>query len=336
MRRLVIPLVVALSLLALPVWAAGARHQEKLRFHVVYRGQTLGKIAKRYHVTIRALCRANGLSRRTKLKLKQKLIIPARDDRDGSRARKELKQRQAARRGRRQASLSGIGEGRGRSGRSRQQRRHRYARRPRHRGYLVLHSGAGAWRGYAVRHDKLTASAERQVSRVLSYWRTGQRANINPRLIRMLAQVSDHFGGRPIRVVSGFRPYRPTQYTPHSRHNLGRAVDFSIPGVPNEVLRDYCRTLPQVGCGYYPNSSFVHMDVRRVSAYWVDLAGPGQPPHYAFVGGAEPTDADEGASDSKADAESKQARHHPRHHSRRHHHGSKKTHAASRKTSHKR
>ena len=32
--------------------------------------------------------------------------------------------------------------------------------------------------------------------------------------------------------------------------------------MPNEALRDFCRTLKNVGCGYYPNSVFVHMDVR--------------------------------------------------------------------------
>jgi hypothetical protein len=45
-------------------------------------------------------------------------------------------------------------------------------------------------------------------------------------------------------------------------------------------LRDFLRTQARVGVGYYPNSSFVHLDVRKQSAYWVDHAGPGQPPSY--------------------------------------------------------
>jgi hypothetical protein len=48
--------------------------------------------------------------------------------------------------------------------------------------------------------------------------------------------------------------------------------------VPNAALRDYLRTLPNVGVGYYPNSTHVHLDVREASAYWVDEAGPGEPP----------------------------------------------------------
>ena len=77
-----------------------------------------------------------------------------------------------------------------------------------------------------------------------------------------MAQVSDHFGGRPLHVVSGFRPYSPVQYTPHSNHNAGRAMDFSVEGVPNTAVRDFCRTFRNAGVGYYPNSTFVHLDVR--------------------------------------------------------------------------
>jgi hypothetical protein len=94
-------------------------------------------------------------------------------------------------------------------------------------------------------------------------------------------------------VVSGFRAYSPTQYTPHSNHNYGKAFDFRIRGVPNEAVRDFCRTLRNAGCGYYPNSTFVHMDVRDTKAYWVDLSRPGEPPRYEKPGSL----ADEGISD---------------------------------------
>ena len=33
----------------------------------------------------------------------------------------------------------------------------------------------------------------------------------------------------------------------------------------------------KVGVGYYPNSSFVHLDVRKDrSAFWIDYSGPGE------------------------------------------------------------
>jgi len=104
----------------------------------------------------------------------------------------------------------------------------------------------------------------------------------------MLTRVSNHFGGRPIEVISGFRPPRKEQYTARSKHNIGRAVDFRIRGVPNSAIRDFCRTLPNVGVGYYPNSTFVHLDIRDYSAYWVDFSGPGEPPRYATPSGKDP------------------------------------------------
>jgi len=35
------------------------------------------------------------------------------------------------------------------------------------------------------------------------------------------------------------RPQRRRQYTQHSKHNFGRAVDFRVLGVPNRVARDF-------------------------------------------------------------------------------------------------
>ena len=105
---------------------------------------------------------------------------------------------------------------------------------------------------------------------------------IDGRLVRQLALVSDHFGGRIVEIISGFRPVRAGQHTAHSNHNIGHAVDFRIRGVPNRTLRDFCRTLPDTGCGFYPRSVFVHMDVRSSSAYWVDWSRPGERPRYGL------------------------------------------------------
>jgi uncharacterized protein YcbK (DUF882 family) len=129
--------------------------------------------------------------------------------------------------------------------------------------------------------------------------RAGNSAhNIDPRLVALIGIVSNHFGGRKLEIVSGFRPYSPTQYTAHSNHNYGRAIDFRVEGVPNEALRDYCRTLRNVGVGYYPNSTFVHLDVRDAPAFWIDYSRPGEPPRY----NSPNANADEGTSDVPEDA----------------------------------
>jgi hypothetical protein len=56
-----------------------------------------------------------------------------------------------------------------------------------------------------------------------------------------------------------------------------------IEGARNEAVVDFCKTLADTGCGYYPNSSFVHVDVRQPGTghvTWIDASGPGEAPHY--------------------------------------------------------
>jgi hypothetical protein len=37
-----------------------------------------------------------------------------------------------------------------------------------------------------------------------------------------------------------------------------------------------------LGVGYYPNSSFVHLDIRKgAKAFWIDYSGPGEAPLYS-------------------------------------------------------
>ncbi len=140
------------------------------------------------------------------------------------------------------------------------------------------------------KHGKIPATALKAFERLMR--QGGATHPPDPRLVAVIGVVSNHFG-KPLEVVSGFRAYTPTQYTPHSNHNFGRALDFRVQGVRNEELRDFCRSLRNTGCGYYPNSTFVHVDVRDTSAYWVDLARPGEPPRYERPALA----ADEGTSD---------------------------------------
>jgi hypothetical protein len=219
-------------------------------------------------VSIDALCNANDLVRSAVLKPKQKLIIPTADDPDGSAAR-ALEQRGFLDDPNPRPSAKAASSNEWR----------RYATKPWRRGYITLRSGDKQWRGYVLGpRGTLLPAATKNISDVLASWRTGKRVDIDRGLIRLIARVSDTFGGRPIRVVSGFREH---SYVPSSRHPQGRALDFSIDGVPNEAVRDYLRTLAKVGVGYYPNSSFVHADTRDAATYWIDYSGPGEPPEIA-------------------------------------------------------
>jgi hypothetical protein len=105
---------------------------------------------------------------------------------------------------------------------------------------------------------------------------------IDPRLVERLEMVADHFRrpDQPMRIllVSGYRPRSTGSF-----HSTGRALDFRLDGVTNEALVAFCKTLPDTGCGYYPNGVFVHMDVRNVGAghvTWIDASRPGEAPRY--------------------------------------------------------
>lgn len=105
---------------------------------------------------------------------------------------------------------------------------------------------------------------------------------VDARLVERLQAIVDHFGksGTPTKldVVSG---YRPT--STGSMHASGRAIDFRIEGVDNDKVVAFCKTLDDTGCGFYPNSSFVHVDVRDAGAghvSWIDASSAGESPRY--------------------------------------------------------
>jgi len=230
--------------------------------HTVTKGQTIDQVAKKYGVTTKQLIAANKLKDPSHLKAGTKLTIP-------------------------KVSASAAKSA-------------QYVAIPKHPGRVKLvRFGTSESQELQLvsKKGKLTPGVLPKVSRMMRFGKLNIEHNIDSKLVQNIATVSDHFGGRPIEIISGFRPKTPTQYTPHSNHNVGKAIDMRINGVPNEVLRDYCRTFKNVGVGYYPNSLFVHFDVRKSSTFWVDLSKPGEPPKY--VGAA--TDVDHGADDVPVD-----------------------------------
>ena len=127
---------------------------------------------------------------------------------------------------------------------------------------------------------RMQKSEVRRLQSLLRCHHSGKRHRIDSRLMQLLYRVSRHYDGRRIEIVSGYRDRRYAR-TRHSAHTEGRAVDFQVAGVTHEVLRDFLRTFPNVGVGFYPNSSFVHLDVRDHNAFWIDYSGPGESAKYS-------------------------------------------------------
>jgi uncharacterized protein YcbK (DUF882 family)/LysM repeat protein len=298
--------------------------------HVIGKGHTIETIAHRYHVSPKAIIEANHLKDTKHLKVGDTLIIPGvQAPKNAAHGKDHKGADDKLRAGDGETPLRGSGapaDGHGaaasthttaRVDHEAEKRREADDAADRRRGLLdptaphhdayeakpkeadVVHA-TRLGENFTIRvkdhHGKIPPAAIKEFGKLM---RSGSAEHgIDPRLVALVGIVSNHFGGRELEVVSGFRPYSPTQYTPHSNHNFGKALDFRVRGVPNETLRDFCRTLRNVGVGYYPNSTFVHLDVREAPGFWIDYSRPGEPPRY----NSPNVSADEGTSDVPEDA----------------------------------
>ncbi|HEU4405917.1 MAG TPA: DUF882 domain-containing protein [Polyangiaceae bacterium] len=121
---------------------------------------------------------------------------------------------------------------------------------------------------------------------------------VDPTLVDVLYRAQRHFDAPEVRVISG---YRAPSGRGRSNHGKGRAADVILPGVKDDALSAWARTVGFLGVGLYPTSGFCHLDVRAKSYSWVDRSGPGQRRREVPVGKKEW---------AKVDAEA--ARQHPR------------------------
>lgn len=120
--------------------------------------------------------------------------------------------------------------------------------------------------GFAV--DDLDRAAH-----VLREPSTGNEHPVDPRLLDLVYRIQTHFAAQEIRIISGYRTPRGGST---SNHGKGRAMDIVVPGVQNDEVAKFVREQGFVGCGTYPVSGFVHVDIRERSYFWVDTSGPGK------------------------------------------------------------
>jgi len=104
---------------------------------------------------------------------------------------------------------------------------------------------------------------------------------MDTRIIEELNYIAKWFGNPEITINSAYRTPRYNQLisknnenvAKNSLHIVGRAIDFSIPGIP---IRQVCQVAQATrnlagtgGVGYYPSQNFVHIDCGTRSATWV-------------------------------------------------------------------
>jgi uncharacterized protein YcbK (DUF882 family)/LysM repeat protein len=273
--------------------------------HVIVQGETLGKIAKDYGISISDLMAANDLKNGDKIFFGQKLRLPA-DPKDGVVTKDGVRLRVP--KGftiNRIAALYGVTP--------RAIIRANNMTDPDHlrEGDKLLVPGAkqvmvlvppppcfkNPITFYRIRTDetlelpveycngKPNADGLKQLSDFIRSIARPTDINLHPRLLTLLQNVSDHYPGKRIEIVSGQRAKKDKGG--ESYHTKGQALDFRVEGVSNLTLTNYIRTFEKVGVGYYPNSVFIHMDTREKDAYWIDYSEPGEKAIYGRKGLSE-------------------------------------------------
>jgi uncharacterized protein YcbK (DUF882 family) len=281
----IVALLVGAALTA-PEFAAADRQ------HVVREGQSLARIATRYAIPVSQLAAANGLTLNDQVRPGQVLTVPERGvvyvrsgqtlariarnhdvSVDALATQNRLRPDAALRVGQK-LLLPGF-----EAAQERDVAEHKWGR-PRRPGTATFYR---IWSQESERirlvdaHGRVRRVAVDRLKHLMRPKSSRKKLEPHRRLVSLLAQVSDHFGGRTIQIVSGYR-LTGGNTRESSRHVSGDAMDLRVQGVPVEVVRDYCRTFGHVGVGYYPRTHFVHLDVRRESAYWVDWAAAGEAP----------------------------------------------------------
>jgi uncharacterized protein YcbK (DUF882 family) len=118
----------------------------------------------------------------------------------------------------------------------------------------------------------------RQANQFLRDWRRNEQIAIDPRLLDLVWEVYRDVGGtQPIHLVSAYRSpntnnmlrARSSGVARESQHTRGKAMDFFIPGVSVQTVRERGVVRQRGGVGFYPGSEggFVHLDVGRVRAW---------------------------------------------------------------------
>jgi uncharacterized protein YcbK (DUF882 family) len=125
------------------------------------------------------------------------------------------------------------------------------------------------------RDGRYDESALEKLNWFLRDWRRGEQTKMDPHLIDLVWEVQREASTQePIQVVCGYRSPQTNAMLRRSSHGVarfsqhmrGHAMDFYIPGIPLEHLREIGLRLQRGGVGFYPESGspFVHMDTGDV------------------------------------------------------------------------
>ena len=125
------------------------------------------------------------------------------------------------------------------------------------------------------RNGRYDDAALKKLDWFMRDWRKEKSTRMDPHLFDLLWEAYREVGAtQPIDVVCGYRSpetnsmlrRRSSGVAQFSQHINGQAMDFFIPGVPLEKVREVGLRLQRGGVGFYPTSGspFVHMDTGTI------------------------------------------------------------------------
>ena len=123
-----------------------------------------------------------------------------------------------------------------------------------------LHTGEDITITYK-RDGRYDDAALKKLDWFMRDWRREQETHMDPHLFDLLWEAYREVDGtQPIDIVCGYRSpdtnsmlrARSTGVAQFSQHVNGQAIDFFIPGVPLEKIRNVGLRLQRGGVGFYP------------------------------------------------------------------------------------
>ena len=125
------------------------------------------------------------------------------------------------------------------------------------------------------RNGRYDDAALKKLDWFMRDWRREESVKMDPHLFDLMWEAYREVGGsEPIQIICGFRSNdtnamlraRSSGVAQTSQHTAGQAIDFYIPGVPLEKVRNVGLRMQRGGVGFYPTSGspFVHLDTGSV------------------------------------------------------------------------
>lgn len=118
--------------------------------------------------------------------------------------------------------------------------------------------------------------ALKEINHVLRDHRTGDVKRIDPQLVDLLYAMRRRLDtSKAFEVVSAYRSpatnamlrQNSKRVAKSSYHMEGMAIDVRVPGYEPRILAKLAREMGVGGVGYYPRTSFVHVDVGPVRSW---------------------------------------------------------------------